>query len=155
MPGATINDVVLTIVGGGLRAYLLDKGELPADPLIAMAPISVRSEAERGAAGNMVSGMFTTLGTDIADPLERLVVVREGTHKSKEFANALGARTLLDMADLMPGGLVGLGARTSARLSLANRMRPVFNTHRDEHARAAPPAVHGRGAAGARCTAPG
>jgi WS/DGAT/MGAT family acyltransferase len=125
--GATINDVVLTIVGGGLRSYLQGKGELPSDPLIAMAPISVRGESERAAAGNMVSGMFTTLGTDIADPVQRLAVVREGTHNSKEFANALGARTLLDMADLMPGGLVGLGARTSARLSLANRMRPVFN----------------------------
>ena len=128
VPGATINDVVLTTVGGGLRDYLLAKDELPDDPLIAMAPISVRSDAERGAAGNMVSGMFTTLGTDIADPFDRLAAVREGTHQSKEFANALGARTLLDMADLMPGGLVGLGARTSARLSLANRLRPVFNT---------------------------
>jgi diacylglycerol O-acyltransferase len=128
VPGATINDVVLTTVGGALRTYLLSKGELPADPLIAMAPISVRSDAERGAAGNMVSGMFTTLGTDVADPFERLVRVREGTHQSKEFTQALGARTLLDMADLLPGGLVGLGARTSARLSLANRMRPVFNT---------------------------
>ena len=128
VPGATINDVVLTTVGGGLRDYLLAKGELPDDPLIAMAPISIRPESERGAAGNMVSGMFTTLGTDIADPLDRLVAVREGTHQSKEFANALGAQTLLEMADLMPGGLVGLGARTSARLSLANRLRPVFNT---------------------------
>ncbi len=126
-PGATVNDVVLTIVGGGLRAYLQGKGELPNDPLIAMAPISVRAESERAAAGNMVSGMLTTLGTDIADPLRRLAVVREGTQNSKEFTNALGARTLLDMADLMPGGLVGLGARASARLSLANRMRPIFN----------------------------
>ena len=128
VPGATINDVVLTIVGGGLRGYLLAKDELPADPLIAMAPISVRSDEERGAAGNLVSGMFTTLGTDVADPSERLAAIREATHRSKEFANALGARTLLDMADLMPGGLVGLGARTSARLSLANRLRPIFNT---------------------------
>ena len=127
VPKATINDVVLTIVGGGLRQYLQDKGELPSDPLIAMAPISVRSESERSAAGNMVSGMFVTLGTDIADPYQRLVAIRQATHESKEFANALGARTLLDMADLMPGGLVGLGARTGARLSLANRMRPVFN----------------------------
>ena len=128
VPGATINDVVLTIVGGGLRDYLKAKDELPADPLIAMAPISVRAEDERGAAGNLVSGMFTTLGTDVADPFDRLAAIREATHKSKEFANALGARTLLDMADLMPGGLVGLGARTSARLSLANRLRPIFNT---------------------------
>ena len=128
VPEATINDVVLTIVGGGLRTYLQDKGELPSDPLIAMAPISVRSENERAAAGNMVSGMFVTLGTDIADPYQRLVAIRQATRDSKEFTNALGARTLLDMADLMPGGLVGLGARTGARLSLANRMRPVFSS---------------------------
>jgi WS/DGAT/MGAT family acyltransferase len=126
--GATINDVVLTIVGGALRAYLLAKDELPADPLIAMAPISVRSEDERGAAGNLVSGMFTTLGTDVAGAKERLTVVSEGAHRSKEFAQALGARTLLDMADLMPGGLIGLGARTSARFSMANQMSPIFNT---------------------------
>jgi diacylglycerol O-acyltransferase / wax synthase len=128
VPGATINDVVLTIVGGGLRTYLQERNELPSDPLIAMAPISVRSESEKAAAGNMVSGMFTTLGTDVADPAKRLATVREATHASKEFTKALGARTLLEMADLMPGGLVGLGSRTSARLSLANRMRPVFNT---------------------------
>jgi WS/DGAT/MGAT family acyltransferase len=128
VPGATVNDVVLTIVGGALRSYLEGKGELPADPLIAMAPISVRGESERSAAGNVISAMFTTLGTDIADPFDRLAAVREGTHNSKEFAQALGARTLVDMAELMPGGLVGLGARTSARLSLANRMRPLFNS---------------------------
>ena len=83
VPGATVNDVVLTTVGGALRRYLQAKDELPADPLIAMAPISVRSEGERGAAGNLVSGMLTTLGTDVADPRERLVVVREATHQSK------------------------------------------------------------------------
>jgi WS/DGAT/MGAT family acyltransferase len=128
LPGATINDVVLTVVGGALRAYLSSKSELPTDPLIAMAPISVRSEAEKNAAGNMVSGMFTTLGTDIANPYDRLVAVSAGAHASKAFTHALGARTLLDMADLMPGSLIGLGARTSARLSLANRLQPVFNT---------------------------
>ena len=110
-----------------MRSYLLDKDELPPDPLIAMAPISVRSEEERGAAGNLVSGMFVTLGTDIADPRARLEAVRTSTHSQKEFMNAVGARTLVDFAELMPGGLVGLGARTSARLSLANRLRPIFN----------------------------
>lgn len=127
VPGATINDVVLTVVGGALRTYLQDKGELPADPLIAMAPISVRSESERNAAGNLVSGMFVTMGTDIADPAKRLAAVAAATKESKLFAEAIGARTLLDFADVMPGGLVGLGARTSARLSLSNRLRPIFN----------------------------
>ncbi len=126
--GATINDVVLTVVGGALREYLLDHGELPNESLVAMAPISVRSPGEASAAGNRVSAMMVTLGTEIAEPLVRLEAVRESTHRSKEFAEAIGARTLIDYAQLMPGGLVGLGARTSARLSLANRMRPIFNT---------------------------
>ena len=46
--GATVNDVVLAIVGGGLRAYLQDKAELPNEPMLAMAPISVRSASEKG-----------------------------------------------------------------------------------------------------------
>ena len=125
--GATVNDVVLSVVGGALRNYLLDKDELPSDPMIAMAPISVRSEEERSAAGNLVSGMFVTLGTDIADPRARLEAVRTSTHSQKEFMNAVGARALVDFAEMVPGGLVGLGARTSARLSLANRLRPIFN----------------------------
>ena len=49
VPGATVNDVVLSIVGGGLRAWLLARDELPNDTLTAMAPISVRSEGETGA----------------------------------------------------------------------------------------------------------
>ena len=101
----------------------------------AARPVARRDGTDLGAerpgsvaGGNMVSGMLATLGTDIAEPLARLEAVRASTHNSKEFAEAVGARTLIEYAQLMPGGLVGLGARTSARLSMANRMRPIFNT---------------------------
>ena len=50
VPGATVNDVILAIVGGGLRGYLEAKGELPKDSLTAMAPISVRGEGEKAGA---------------------------------------------------------------------------------------------------------
>ena len=75
MPGATVNDVILTVVGGGLRGYLEGKGELPDDSLTAMAPICVRGEGEKAALGNLVSAMVVPLGTQIADPLERLKYV--------------------------------------------------------------------------------
>ena len=76
----------------------------------------------------MVSGMFITLGTDVADPTSALEAVRDGHPQVQGVHERRSARArLVDFADLMPGGLVGLGARTSARLSLANRMRPVFN----------------------------
>jgi WS/DGAT/MGAT family acyltransferase len=128
LAGATVNDVVLTVVGGGLRQYLSDKGELPDAPLVAMCPISVRSESERAAAGNQVSGMFVPIGTDIADPRARLDAITEATHRSKAFSEALGARTLVDFSEFMPGGLVGFAGRTTARLGTANRTRPIFNT---------------------------
>jgi WS/DGAT/MGAT family acyltransferase len=127
VPGATVNDVALTIVGGALRAYLNDKAELPADPLVAMCPISVRTEEEKGMAGNKVSAMFTSLATDVADAGERLVAVREATHASKELTNAIDARTLSEYSQFVPGALAGLGARLSSDLSLANRTNPPYN----------------------------
>jgi WS/DGAT/MGAT family acyltransferase len=127
VPGATVNDVVLTIVGGALRHYLDAKGELPAEPLVAMAPISVRSESERGAAGNRVSAMLAPLGTNIADPLDRLAAVYAGTQASKELTNAIGADVLTDYQQFIPGSLAALGARLSSRMSLANRTNPMFN----------------------------
>ena len=125
--GATVNDVVLAIVGGGLRAYLRDKGELPDEPLLAMAPISVRSESEQGTQGNQVSSMVVSVASDVADPLERLRAVRESTHQSKELTSAVGARTLTEYSQFIPGGLAALAARTASRFEMANRVDPTAN----------------------------
>jgi WS/DGAT/MGAT family acyltransferase len=127
-PGATVNDAVLTIVGGALRRYLTDKGELPETSLIAMAPISVRSDDQRKAAGNQVTAMLVTLGTDIADPRERLAAVRQSTHEQKEFSTAIGAPQLSGYSEFLPGGLAALAARTASRFEMANRSVPMINT---------------------------
>lgn len=126
--GATVNDAILTIIGGALRKYLADKGELPAETLTAMAPISVRAEGEKAALGNLVSAMVVGLGSQIADPLERLRFVRNETHNSKAMTNAVGARTLTDYSQLIPAGLSGLAARLYTRTGAANQHAPVFNT---------------------------
>ena len=125
--GATVNDVILTLCGGALRRYLEEHGELPETSLSAMAPISVRTESERGAAGNQVSAMSVTVRSDVADPAERLRAVFEGTQRSKALTNAIGARLLTDYTQFVPGMLAGLAARSYARLGLANRMNPLFN----------------------------
>ena len=127
VPGATVNDVILTIVGGGLRQYLADKGELPDDTLTTMAPISVRQEGEKAALGNLVSAMVVSLGTHIADPRERLAHIHGDAINSKGLTNAVGARTLTDYSQLIPSGLAGLGARLYTRLGVANAHAPVFN----------------------------
>jgi WS/DGAT/MGAT family acyltransferase len=92
--GATVNDVVLAICSGALRRYLAHHGELPEEPLVAFAPISTRTESERGTAGNQVSGMVVTLHTEVADPLERLARIHEAAVGSKQLSNAIGARAL-------------------------------------------------------------
>lgn len=128
VPGATVNDVVLTVCSGALRRYLQHHGELPHESLVAMAPISVRSDEQRGSAGNQISAMAVTLFTQVADPLERLAKVQRGTQGSKATAEALGARTMTDITQVLPGSLSGLAARLYSRLGLANRVKPFLNT---------------------------
>ena len=128
VPGATVNDAILAIVGGALRHYLEDKGELPEESLVAMAPISVRTETESGTAGNQVATMLVPLRTDIKDPQERLQAVHEGTQQSKALTNAVGARLLSEYSAMIPNGLMGLGARLYTRLGMANRAAVPFNT---------------------------
>jgi WS/DGAT/MGAT family acyltransferase len=128
VPGATVNDVILAVCSGALRRYLDHHGELPSESLVAMAPISVRSEEEQGTAGNRISAMFVTLYSDIADPLERLAAVQRGTQSSKASAEAVGASTMTDITQFMPGSLAGLAARFYTRLGLANRVKPFLNT---------------------------
>ncbi len=127
VPGATVNDVVLSVIGGGLRKYLDDKNELPAESMAAMAPISVRAEGEKGAMGNLVSAMVVNLGTHISDPIKRLAYIHKESSNSKAMTNAVGARTLTDYSQLIPSGLAGLGARLYTRLGIANAHAPVFN----------------------------
>jgi WS/DGAT/MGAT family acyltransferase len=127
VPGATVNDVVLAVCSGALRRYLTEHDELPDESLVAFAPISVRTESQKGTAGNQVSGMLATLYTDVENPLERLARIHEGTVDSKEMTDAIGARSLTDITQFMPGALAGLAGRLVARTSLMRRMSPVAN----------------------------
>ena len=125
--GATVNDVVLSVVGGALRRYLDHHDDLPSKDMLAFAPISVRTEDEKSALGNQVSGMVVGLGSSIEDPMERLRHVHSRTQNSKTFTHAIGARNLSRFSEMAPGALIGLGSRLYARTGLANRQRPVFN----------------------------
>ncbi|MDP6978872.1 MAG: wax ester/triacylglycerol synthase family O-acyltransferase [Myxococcota bacterium] len=128
VPGATVNDVILTVCSGAMRRYLEDKNELPRESLVAMAPISVRRDDEKGTAGNRISSMSVTLYSHIEDPVERLKRVHEGTRNSKAVAEAMGADTMTDISQVLPGTFSGLAARAYSRLGLANRVSPFLNT---------------------------
>jgi diacylglycerol O-acyltransferase len=128
IPGATVNDVVVAIVGGAMRQYLKGKSELPSESMVAMAPISVRSAGERNTLGNQVSAMTIPIGTHIADPIARLSFVHDEAENSKALTKAVGARELSDYSKFTPSMLTGLAARLYVGLGLANRVAPMFNT---------------------------
>ena len=127
VPGATVNDALLAVVGGSLRKYLLSKKELPDQSLIAMAPISVRSKEDKNAMGNQVSAMNVVLGTHIADPLERLQAVHESASSSKEMTKAVGAKLMTDFSQFIPSTTAALASRLYTELGLAQSMSPGFN----------------------------
>ncbi|MCW1960086.1 MAG: wax ester/triacylglycerol synthase family O-acyltransferase [Mycobacterium sp.] len=85
--GVTINDVVLAVCGGALRAYLIEQDALPAKPLIAMVPVSLREGESTG--GNEVGSLLANLGTDLTDPAERLRVVHTSMKDNKEVFKSL------------------------------------------------------------------
>jgi WS/DGAT/MGAT family acyltransferase len=125
--GATINDVVLSLVGGALRRFLNAHSELPDTSLIAMAPINVRTDAERNSEGNQVAAMLAGLGTDIDNDMDRLAAVRDGTRRSKALTNAIGARLMTDYAKYVPAQLAALAARLSVAAAVSERGNPPFN----------------------------
>ena len=128
VPGAKVNDVFLTVIGGAMRNYLLAHDDLPDKTLTAMAPISVRSSGEKGDMGNQVAAMIAPLGTHIDDPLERLAYVHSQTINSKAMTDAIGARTMTEMSTVSPAVFMALGAQLYTRLGLADRLGPPFTT---------------------------
>ncbi|GAA3037782.1 wax ester/triacylglycerol synthase family O-acyltransferase [Streptosporangium longisporum] len=113
--GVTVNDVVMALCAGALRQWLLKHGSLPDQPLVAGVPFSLRTPGDRRT-GNQVTIMITTLATQVADPLERLMAVRDAMRLIKERSSLAPARWLQEMSDMMPAALTGLAARAAFNL---------------------------------------
>jgi len=126
--GATVNDVMLTIVGGALRAYLRARSALPPESLVAMCPISLRPKGEQSTGGNQVGAMTVPLGTNIANPTVRLRTVHRATAQSKVVQEAVDARQMTELAQHLPGALLGVGARMTSDFGLASSTTPPYNT---------------------------
>ncbi len=125
--GVTVNDVVTAVVGGALRHYLEDLGELPDRPLLAAAPISVHDQTTKREGTTKVSVMFSTLATDEKDPVERLRTIASANTRAKEIHNMVGADTLMRWAEHFWLNAFGLGARLYSTLHVADHHRVVHN----------------------------
>ncbi|MEO7941905.1 MAG: wax ester/triacylglycerol synthase family O-acyltransferase [Marmoricola sp.] len=98
----SLNDVFLAICGGALRRYLNDLDALPGHTLTANVPVSVRPEGSVSV-GNAITFLYTELGTDIADPVERIRAIRASTQLAKGRLPHAGGT----MMDIYTSALMG------------------------------------------------
>ncbi len=126
--GATVNDVILAGVSGGLRR-LLDarKEETGQPPLVAMVPVSTRPEGLEEELGNQVSGMLVALANDIDDPVRRLEAISESARLAKEQEKAHRGRLTGGLAQVALPALASRLARAVAGTRLFDKVRPLSN----------------------------
>jgi diacylglycerol O-acyltransferase / wax synthase len=125
--GITVNDVVVALCASGLRSWLLERDELPDDPLVAMVPVSVRTQEQMGTFGNRVSAMFAPIPTDEPDPVERLRRSHDILRAAKERHRALPATLLQDATQFIPPAVFARAARVVTQLAAAPGVRPALN----------------------------
>src|SRR3984885_1038800 len=124
--GVSVNDVVMAMCAGALRRWLTAHDALPAQPLVAMIPVSVRDPASRGALGNKVSAMLATLPTNVTDPALRLQIVHAATQVAKASQAAIPQGLVDQISDFAPPALTARAARVVFATGLLHRL-PPFN----------------------------
>ncbi|MFT4569695.1 MAG: diacylglycerol O-acyltransferase [Hyphomicrobiaceae bacterium] len=115
--GGSLNDVVLTIVAGAVRRFMQRRLVDPAKlDFRVMAPVSVRTEGEKGQLGNRVSAWIIEMPLGEPDPRKRLAAISRRTNELKEQKTAVAAEILTQVLEWTPSTLLSLGARNSSRL---------------------------------------
>ncbi|MEA2138285.1 MAG: diacylglycerol O-acyltransferase / wax synthase [Solirubrobacteraceae bacterium] len=119
--GGTVNDVVLAVVAGALRRWLQSRGvRTEGMELRALVPVSVRSQDERGAAGNRIAAMRGPLPVWVDHPVERLAVVRHAMDDLKESKQAIGAEVLTSVQMFAPPTVLAQASRVNFSTRLFN-----------------------------------
>jgi WS/DGAT/MGAT family acyltransferase len=96
--GVTGNDVVTAMVAGAVRGWLLERGELPEQSLVAICPITVRDREHGGANdqhGNMFGLWLCPLGTNVDDPAARLDLIHRSMSEGKHWVAKRGSAASL------------------------------------------------------------
>jgi WS/DGAT/MGAT family acyltransferase len=119
--GGTVNDVILSVVAGGIGNYLRARGHDTEELEVrAMVPVSVRAEEERGALGNRISAMMAPLPVWCEDAVERLRLISETMGDLKGSGQAVGAEILTRLTDFAPPTILSQAARLQPRQRFFN-----------------------------------
>ena len=124
----TLNDVVLAVVSGALRRWLAARDEQPTASLVAGVPVGTDDPgAPVRLGGNRVSNLFTSLATDVDDPLERLRTISRTATEAKTVQRTLGPTMLIDWVEFTPPAPFSAVLRHYSAANTAARHAPPFN----------------------------
>jgi diacylglycerol O-acyltransferase len=123
--GTTLNDVVLAMCSGAMRTYLLELDALPDAPLVAMVPVGLKAKESNlpsAEGGNAVGAVMVQLGTDLADPADRLTTIHQSMLDGKEGLSSMTPVQILAMSAIgqAPAILTPL-------LRMQGLVRPPYN----------------------------
>ena len=119
--GGTVNDAVLAVVAGALGRFLRHRGvDTDGLALRALVPVSVRAESEQGALGNEVAPMWVQLPVGIEDPVRQHAAIRDATAQMEDERQAIGARTLTELAGFASPTIMSQAARLQQRQRFAD-----------------------------------
>ena len=119
--GGTVNDVVLAVVAGALRSFLISRGRRTEGvELRALVPVSVRAEDQHHTAGNRIVVMRGPLPVYIADPIQRLRFVSQAMDGLKESKQALGAEVIAGAQNFAPPTILAQASRLNFSTRLFN-----------------------------------
>jgi WS/DGAT/MGAT family acyltransferase len=117
--GGTVNDVVLAVVAGALREFLLGRGQRTEGlEMRALVPVSVRTAADEG--GNRIVVMRGPLPVYIADPIDRLRFVSQAMEGLKESKQAVGAAMITRAENFAPPTILAQASRLNFSTRLFN-----------------------------------
>ncbi len=125
--GGTTNDVVLAIVAGAMRTFFDRREEHLGKPLVAMVPVSVRTESEQGELGNRLSAMMVPLADVMAEPAERLRLISERTRSAKERRSGPGTDVFAGWAQALAPAIATRLTRLVSNVRLFDHLTPMFN----------------------------
>jgi len=124
--GVKVNDVILALVSGSLREHMERHGEMPDRSLVAGVPVSTRM-ADDTDQTNRVASMAALLATDVGDPAERIQAIYRSTQSAKELTEAVRARKIQSVGEVVPPLLIGLASRAAWASNISGRLPVVQN----------------------------
>jgi WS/DGAT/MGAT family acyltransferase len=116
--GGTVNDALLAVVAGMMRSYLAGLA-IETDP-VALVPVSVRREDERGEMGNRISTVFVDLPVHESDPLERLRLVSATMAELKDSAAVRAGAMIVGATGLAPPAISSVMVRAMGGVRACN-----------------------------------